>query len=371
LDTLNSAAQLRESPSVGGSGRTLKAVGTTRSPYPAISVVFVEAIGRYLQRLGHDPQPLYSQCGWTRRLMQDKQARVPLRSFYSLLDLAAEHARDPHLGLHVFEHLDYADLGLLGFALLYADDVGAAFEISRRYMPLFHDAGAAQLLVERDYAYLWYRVRWRELPVSRHACDMVAAFWVFFIRKVVDPSWAPVAVQSRQPTPPAALRDEYDRIFRCPVVFGSATNQLTLTRSLLKAPIRSHDRRLFAMGESVLNSLRERSPGAGFLVQTVESAIAQTLTSKTNLARVARLLRLHPRTLTRQLTSWSLKFNDMIDSVRCDLAVQLLVTTDQPLAEIAHLLGYSEKSAFSRAFRRWMDCTPNDYRRSVRRSSTL
>lgn len=356
---------------MNGSGRTFKAVGTARSPYPAINVVFVEAIGRYLERLGHDPKPLYSQCGWTRRLLQDKQARVSLRSFFSLLNLAAEHARDPHLGLHVFEHLDYADLGLLGFALLYADDVGTALEVSRRYMPLFHDGGSSQLLVEGEYAYLWYRVKRPALPLSRHACDMVIAFWVFFIRKVVDPNWTPIAVQLRQPTPPAALRDEYDRIFRCPVTFGSATNQLTLTRSQLKAPIRSHDRRLFEIGECILSSLRERSPVAGFLAQTVESAIAQTLTTKPNLVRVAHLLRVPPRTLTRRLMSLSLKFNDMLDSVRCDLAVQLLVTTDHPLAEIAHLLGYSETSAFSRAFRRWMDCTPNDYRQSVRRSSTL
>lgn len=356
---------------MSGSGRTFKAAGTSHSPYPAINVMFVEAIGRYLRRLGHDPQPLYSQCGWTHRLMQDKQARVPLRSFFLLLDLAAEHARDPHLGLHVFEHLDYADLGLLGFALLYADDVRTALETSRRHMPLFHDGGSGQLLLESEYAYLWYRVKLSPLPLSRHACDMVIAFWVFFIRKVVDPNWAPIAVQLRQPAPPAALRGEYDRIFRCPVTFGSATNQLTLTRSLLEAPIRSHDRRLFEIGESVLNSLRERSPGTGFLVQSVESAIAQTLASKPNLARVARLLRLPSRTLTRQLMSLSLRFNDLVDNVRCDLAVQLLVTTDQPLAEIAQLLGYSEKSAFSRAFRRWMHCTPNGYRQSVRRGSTL
>lgn len=356
---------------VSGRGRTFKAGGTLHSPYPAVNIIFVEAIGRYLESLGHDPQPVYSQCGWSPRLIQDKQARVPLRSFFSLLDLAAEHARDPHLGLHVFEHVNYADLGLLGFALLYAGDVGTALRTSKQYMPLFHDGCSGQLLVEREYAYLWYRVRWPELPLSRHACDMAIAFWVFFIRKTVDPSWAPAAVRLRQPTPPAALCDEYHRIFRCPIIFGGATNQLTLARSLLETPIRSHDRRLFEMAESVLSSLRERSPEAGFLEQTVESAISQTLDSKPNLTRVARLLRLSPRTLTRQLTSWSLKFTDMVDNVRCDLAVQLLVTTDHPLAEIAHLLGYSEKSAFSRAFRRWMHCTPNDYRQSMRRSSML
>lgn len=356
---------------MSGSDRKFKADGLPHLSYPAINVAFVKAIGRYLTRLGRDPQPLYGQCGWTSRFMQDQQARVPLRSFYSLLDLAAEHGPDPHLGLHVFEHLDYADLGLLGFALLSADDVGAALEISRRYMPLFHDSGPGRLLLEKDYAHLWYRARWSELPLSRHACDMVMAFWVFFIRKVVDPNWAPIAVQLRQPTPPAALRDEYDRIFRCPVIFASATNQLTLARSLLDAPILSRDKRLFESVESVLSSLRERAAEAGFLAQTVESAIAQTLATKPNLVRVARLLRLPPRTLTRQLTSWSLKFNDMVDNVRCDLAVQLLITTDHPLAEIAQLLGYSEKSAFSRAFRRWMCCTPNGYRQSVRRCSTL
>jgi AraC-like DNA-binding protein len=42
------------------------------------------------------------------------------------------------------------------------------------------------------------------------------------------------------------------------------------------------------------------------------------------------------------------------------------VTTGHSLAEIAYLLGYSEETAFIRAFRRWMNCTPGDYRRSTR-----
>ncbi|HVW67934.1 MAG TPA: AraC family transcriptional regulator, partial [Steroidobacteraceae bacterium] len=60
-----------------------------------------------------------------------------------------------------------------------------------------------------------------------------------------------------------------------------------------------------------------------------------------------------------------LKFSELVDKARYGMATRLLATSDRSLAEITYLLGYSEESAFIRAFRRWMNCTPLDYRRSL------
>lgn len=98
----------------------------SRSLTPAIHMSYVGAIGRYLRRRGHDPGRLYARFGWTAASIDDGQAYVPIRDFFALLDAAAAAARDPHLGMHVYEQFDFADLGLLGFALLSARNVGAA-----------------------------------------------------------------------------------------------------------------------------------------------------------------------------------------------------------------------------------------------------
>jgi AraC-like DNA-binding protein len=197
---------------------------------------------------------------------------------------------------------------------------------------------------------------------------MSTAFPVFFLRKVVDSSWAPIAVQLQQPAPTPDLLGEYERVFRCPVSFGSATNQVTMPKSILSAPIRSSDKRLFEIIERNLRLLQEQSPRESSLAQRVEAAIMQKLsTGEPSMDVIARALVLSPRDFQRALAANSLRFNELLDMSRKELATRLLGTTTRSLSEITYLLGYSEETAFIRAFRRWMGCTPNDYRRSTRR----
>src|SRR5579859_7514135 len=134
----------------------------------SIHISYVGAVGLHLSRRGHNPAPLYARIGLTPAAVDDGQVRVPLRDFFTLLDAAAQHTHDPHLGLHVYERFDFADLGVLGFALLSSKDVGAALRVLMRYGAVFQDGDEGQLLLERNYAHLWYRVNAPDLPLSRH-----------------------------------------------------------------------------------------------------------------------------------------------------------------------------------------------------------
>lgn len=342
----------------------------SRSRTPTIHVSYVGAVGRYIARHGLEPGPLYERYGWTADSVDEGQTRVRLADFFSLLDAAADYANDRHLGLHIYEHLDFADLGLLGFALLSATDVGSALRTLMRYGAIFQDCDDGQLLIERDYVHLFYRVNSTSLPPSRHDSDMSTAFTVFFLRKVVNASWAPIAVQLQHPTPAPDLRSEYERVFQCPVSFGGATNLVTMPSSILAAPIRSSDKRLFDVIERHLRLLQEQSPLEGSLAQKIEGAIIQRLAAgPPSQEAVAEALGLSPRDLQRELAANSLRFNELLDVARKELATRLLVTTTSSLAEITYLLGYSEETAFIRAFRRWMNCTPGDYRRSTKRAA--
>ena len=81
---------------------------------------------------------------------------------------------------------------------------------------------------------------------------------------------------------------------------------------------------------------------------------------------VARRLGLSERTLQRRLGEERLSFQKLVDEARRELAEGLLVQSDYSLAEVAFLSGFSEQSAFNRAFKRWMNQTPAAYRESHR-----
>jgi AraC-like DNA-binding protein len=331
-----------------------------------IHASLVAPVGRYLLYRGADPKTLYARYGWLPEDIEAGGIRVQLRDFFAFLDSAAEEAGDPHLGLHVWEEVDFGDLGLLGFGLLSAADVGAALRTLMRYGGIFQDCDAGELVVEGNHAHVLYRVSPCNLPLSRHDCDMSTAFPVFLLRKVVDPGWRPLAVQLQHPTPPPGLMAEYERVFGIPPEFGSATNQVIFDRSLLEQPIQTRDKRLYTIIEQNLRLLREETRLEGSLAQRVEAAMVPRLRNgPPSLAQVALAIRLTPRALQRQLAQHRLRFSEILDRARFNLATRLLATTDYSLAEITYLLGLSEESAFIRAFRRWMGCTPLDYRRSI------
>jgi AraC-like DNA-binding protein len=282
------------------------------------------------------------------------------------LEGAALRVGDAHFGVHVWEDFDFGDLGLLGFALLSAADVGSALRTLMRYGGIFQDCDAGELIVEGNRAHVLYRLSPCDLPLSRHDCDMSTAFNVFLLRKVLDPVWSPLAVQLQYPAPAPALLGEYERVFGSRPTFGAATNQIIFERAVLEQPIHSSDKRLYTIIEQNLLLLQEQTRLEGSLAQRMEAAIVPRLSSgPPTLAQIAHTMQLTPRALQRQLAAHHLRFSELLDKARFGLATRLLATTDYSLAEITYLVGFSEESAFIRAFRRLMGLTPLHYRQSI------
>jgi AraC-like DNA-binding protein len=86
-----------------------------------------------------------------------------------------------------------------------------------------------------------------------------------------------------------------------------------------------------------------------------------------SLTTVGERVAMGPRTLQRRLKDQGVEFKALVDDTRRLFAVTYLRKPDHTLAEIAYLLGYSEVSAFNRAFRRWTGSTPSEYRRRAAR----
>lgn len=101
--------------------------------------------------------------------------------------------------------------------------------------------------------------------------------------------------------------------------------------------------------EGVTGQVRQILLGPMGLVSTLED--------------VAQSLSLSPRSLRRRLAEEGANFSDLLDTERRQLAEQLL-STQMKLDEIALHLGYGDTASFTRAFRRWNNCSPGEYRRS-------
>jgi AraC-like DNA-binding protein len=110
--------------------------------------------------------------------------------------------------------------------------------------------------------------------------------------------------------------------------------------------------------------------GKGELLSRLRRALRILLVSgRSSAQEVTALLFLHRRTLNRRLHDQGTNFQQVLDEIRFEAACQLLDNTQLPLTDIAASLGYSESSAFTRAFRRWCGVVPSRRRRTESRGS--
>lgn len=146
--------------------------------------------------------------------------------------------------------------------------------------------------------------------------------------------------------------------------FGQSMDAVLFDPQVASQPIVGADEVLLHILEQHAQLLLEQSPGEDELYSRVEQAVAQSLHGgQPRVTQVARSLGMGERTLQRRLSERGLTFNDVVDQVRERLARQNVARDGVTLTEVAFLLGYSESSAFIRAFRRWTGETPRAYRK--------
>lgn len=149
----------------------------------------------------------------------------------------------------------------------------------------------------------------------------------------------------------------------CPLHFKQSDNRLYFPIELLEMPVRTADPRLFQALEPFLEQQRQIRAPVGDLLAELGRHIASSLSSGgASLEMVAQSMGLGPRTLQRRLAEHQVEFRLLVEDVRRSLAEAYVAQNHYSLTEVALLLGYAECSSFSRAFRRWTQVSPQQYR---------
>lgn len=171
------------------------------------------------------------------------------------------------------------------------------------------------------------------------------------------------------PYRPAAPIEVYEQFFSAPVRVSKPAALLRIPRSFLTRPLNGADEGLMQLA---LTFLAEQAPsGASEVTEQVRAALQRSLgTTAPEIAVIARLLVVHPRTLQRRLAAEGTSFALILDDVRRVQALRYLTTTSMPMSQVAALIGLSEQSTLTRCTRRWWNATPLDVRRGSGTSLT-
>ena len=285
--------------------------------------------------------------------------------FYGMIELMAEQMDVTTLPLIVGDAMRPDEYGALGLAWKAAPNLLGSLSRVERYWRLWTSFAQYQLKeVEDGVLFVEHRQGARRLGM-RISIEADLASGVSLSRQVSPKPFAPLQVYFRHSAPKTL--DHHEAYFGCPVHFGADKDAMLLSRHSLTEPNILGDQGITQFLVSHLDHELEQIDDAPSLQTQTKSEIARALSEGLpNMGDIARQMGLSARSFHRRLAEHGLSFQTLAEETRREIATAMLHEDRYALSEIAFLTGYSEQSAFNRAFKRWMGVTPATYRKSLK-----
>ena len=324
----------------------VRSIGAFLSNYPGI------AVDRLLARAGIGPAEL-----------ADPDALLSFRAWVGLFEEAAEETGDQAIGLGYAEQLPWKDLGVLAYVSFHSPTLGAAYANGSRYFAVQQTAGRPALEVNGDEASLSYAIDDDTITAHGQHSEALLFLFVRVGRDGARADFTPREVRFRHRAPERDVQHRIAKAFRCPVTWSQQRDEMVMNAADLRLPLRDADPGLLPILMRHADECLAKMPSADDFVGNVRRLVVANLSSdEVAIEDIAARVGLSARSLQRRLQESGSSFKDVVDEARLALARRYLEDPKLTLTEAAYLLGYSELSAFSRAFRRWTGTTAAAYR---------
>lgn len=338
---------------------------TTRATVPQARISQLRGIPAVLESFGVPSGPLLRAARIRREDFEDPFHSEPFDRLDRLLSDCVSLTRCEHFGLLLSRHFDLSALGIIGQLARHSTTVGKALAELAQYFSLHDSGGSLNLSVKGGMAILSYGIHVSGIRTANQVYDFTVAAMCIVLRELCGPDWRPVVALLPRRRPADIL--PYRELIRAPLRFDSLQAAVAFPLECLDWPVPTADALLHQL-------LTERAAADITSVDAlfhneVRRAISSLLASGgCSRSATANHLGMHERTVARRLQATGTSFQELRDSTRTEMAKQLLQDTRLSVARVAIALGFSDATAFTRAFRAWSGMTPRAFRTLVTRS---
>ncbi|MCF6248264.1 MAG: AraC family transcriptional regulator [Desulfobacula sp.] len=298
--------------------------------------------------------------GINHSLMNDPDARITMPQFLSLWQMAVDVTHDSAIGLHLRKHYGPNLMHFVIIIALNCDTLLGAVQSWARYDQLICETDQIRIFEKEDHYIFTYTNTAPEFE-NRWIPEQYFSLSLEYGRRISAKEITPLEVWFRHDDP--GYIKEYEKIFHCPVLFGKKANLVRFKKKDMRLPIVSPDPYLKAVLVKHADKSIKKIGNPFSLKSRVADYIIKNLhTGQVTIQTVSDVQNMDRSTLYRHLAKEGTSFKQLLVDIRKELARDHLIK-GLTATQTAYLLGFTEPSAFQRAFKRWFDQSPGEFRK--------
>ena len=315
-----------------------------------------------LEDYGIEPGPVFEDAGIDPKLIKDMSARVSQGSLDKLWVNISEQIADPCWGLNLGRLWHPSYMHALGYAWLASSTLRSALNRLVRFIHIVNQNALITFTEDANSVC----VGW-EKPSTLTSEDWRATGALSVIMRMCRANYGenldPVSVSFTHREPDCV--GDYFAYFRCSISFGANRDSLVLAKEAVDKVLPGSNPLMSQINDNEMIKYLAKL-NADDIVQRTKAAIIEHLPDgRASDSAIAQSLHMSNRTLQRKLNEKGTTFKKLLTEVRKELALKYIRNNQMTLTELSFQLGFSEMSAFSRAFKQWTGNSPRQYRQSV------
>ena len=352
--------------------RRTRALNSSIPEEGSVRVGIFVALPALVRSLGADPAAIAAEAGFDLEVFDDPDNIISYAARGRLVRLCAVRTGCEHFGLLLGQAGRLSWLGLVGFLVQHSANLESALLAFVRYMHHHVHGAVASFVTHGDVAFLSFDVAIPHLEGRQHTSDGALAMLFNILRTLCGREWKPLEIRFSHAKPHDI--GPFRRFFRAPLRFDAEQNSIAFSADWLRHPLDGNDPDLRRLLQKQIDAA-EAKRKEDFPQQVKGVLQTALLTGRGGADDIAALFSMHSRTLRRRLDDFGTTFQNLVDETRYSIASRMLEDSAMEVSEIAESFGYSDASAFVRAFRRWSGgVTPTSWRaqrRAARRAPTV
>jgi len=312
--------------------------------------------------MGHsdDVEACFSRHGISKEQLNDPSEKIAFDPLSDAIFELMESQNMPGAGLSIGRQIHISSHGAMGVAVISSQTVGQAIHDAAKYYHTAITFCDLEVYYDKDHVIV-------EI-VETHGNPEFQTVVVEAMMLTMQNALEFVSGQTLSCAkmvfafPPPEYADDYSNFFSGEISFNGDRHMMVLPKSVLDTRCITADEHIHKLAEDQLQQKMQELRSNNLTMSHVLDLMRRQPANMPSLEDLANVFNVSSRTIIRYLQAENTTYRKLRDSVHKQLATDALRNTDHSIDAIALELGYQDTTSFRRAFKRWCNCSPSEYR---------